>query len=185
MTDAQILVLLATRLRSRASAPAIAATFAALGGDPDRFEPLLAEAQRLEQIRCRGEEARWSLTAAGEAELAAHLAAQTDRVGRADLVTAYEAFLPLNREFLAALAGGARLDVLEELVRRLGPMLAAATAALPRFGGYAGRFAHAGRMAADDPRWIAAPSLDSVHTIWFELHEHLLATLGRRRSDER
>jgi hypothetical protein len=27
--------------------------------------------------------------------------------------------------------------------------------------------------------------IDSYHTVWFELHEDLLATLGRQRSQER
>lgn len=184
MTDAHILVLLAVRLRSRAAAAAVADTHAMLGGDRDGFEPLLAEARRLEQVRCRGEEARWSLTAAGEAELAAHLGVEADRVGRADLVTGYEAFLPHNRDFLAALASEEPLAVLEELVVRLGPVLEALTARLPRFEGYAARFERARRMAAVDPRWIAGPTVDSLHTIWFELHEHLLATLGRHRVDE-
>ena len=186
MTDAEILVLLAVRLRSRAAAAAVASTHAILGGDRDGFDPLLAEARRLEQVRCRGEgeEARWSLTAAGEAELAAHLGAEADRVGRAELVTAYEAFLPHNRDFLAALASEEPLAVLEELVGRLGPVLDALTARLARFEGYAPRFAHALRTASEDPRWIAGPTVDSLHTIWFELHEHLLATLGRHRTDE-
>ncbi|MEZ5245118.1 MAG: hypothetical protein R2707_08490 [Acidimicrobiales bacterium] len=185
MTDAQVLVLLAARLRSRAPANAIGVTFAMLGGDPPGFSALLAESERLGQVRCRGDDERWSLTAAGTAELAAHLGAETERVGRADLVTAYEAFLPLNREFLAELAGDASPTSLATLVRRLDPILAALSAALPRFDRYAERFVDALRSAADDPRWLAAPSLDSVHTIWFELHEHLLATLGRSRVDER
>ena len=32
---------------------------------------------------------------------------------------------------------------------------------------------------------LDAPGLDSIHTVWFELHEHLLASLGRARVDER
>jgi hypothetical protein len=39
--------------------------------------------------------------------------------------------------------------------------------------------------AVDDPAWVDAPGLDSIHTVWFELHEHLLASLGRARVDER
>ena len=39
--------------------------------------------------------------------------------------------------------------------------------------------------AVDDPAWVDAPGLDSIHTVWFELHEHLLASLGRSRVDER
>ena len=35
-----------------------------------------------------------------------------------------------------------------------------------------------------DAEWITSPTRDSIHTIWFELHEHLLATLGRDRTTE-
>ena len=62
---------------------------------------------------------------------------------------------------------------------------AALSSQLSRFDGYAKRFAVALGSAVADPHWIASPSVDSVHTIWFELHEHLLATLGRSRADER
>jgi DNA-binding GntR family transcriptional regulator len=185
MTDAQILVLLAARLRSRGGSAALEAAFVELGGDRPAFPALLDEAERLEQIRSRGEEGRRSLTDAGEAELAAYLAAESVRVGRADLMTAYEAFLPLNREFLAALASEAGLAHLAMLVDRLDPVLHALAAQLGRFGGYRTRFDHAFRQAETDPVWVAGPSVDSIHTIWFELHEHLLATLGRNRSEER
>lgn len=185
MTDPSVLVLLATRLRSRAAAEAVGGTFAELGGDPDEFAALLGEAERLEQVRCRGEEARRSLTGAGEAELAAHLAAEATRVGRADLGTAYEAFLPLNREFLAAVSEGKPLAEIEALVTRLQPILDALVARLDRFAAYQHRLAAAVDAAADDADWVASPLIDSVHTIWFELHEHLLATLGRNRTQER
>jgi hypothetical protein len=184
MTAPTVLVLLAARLRSRGSFEAVGQTFAELGGDPSEFPALLQEAERLDQVRCRGEEQRRSLTGAGEAELAAHLAAETTRVGRADLGTAYEAFLPLNREFLAALSVDAALSDLDDLVTRLRPVLRALVGRLDRFAGYERRFATALAAAAHDPDWVASPRVDSVHTIWFELHEHLLATLGRDRTQE-
>ena len=189
MTEAQILLLLAVRLRSRAAADDIKETFITLGGEAPRFESLLADAESLDQVRVRGEEPRRSLTGAGEAELAAHLGAETERVGRADLVTAYEAFLPLNRAFLAALStsaspGDVAVAEVASLVVRLGPVLAALEEKLDRFAGYAARFAAAVSRAGTDPRWVAGASIDSIHTIWFELHEHLLATLGRDRSQE-
>jgi pyruvate,orthophosphate dikinase len=40
-------------------------------------------------------------------------------------------------------------------------------------------------VADGSHEWIARPTIDSYHTVWFELHEHLLATLGRTRTDER
>ena len=33
-------------------------------------------------------------------------------------------------------------------------------------------------MRAGDPDWFTRPTVDSYHTVWFELHENLLATLG-------
>ncbi|MEQ8840400.1 MAG: hypothetical protein RIB98_05435 [Acidimicrobiales bacterium] len=180
-----MLVLLALRLRSRAPTAAVVETFDSLGGAGERGAELLAAAEALDQVRRRGEEMRWSLTPAGSAELAAHLAAETDRAGRADLITAYEAFLPQNRAFLAAVSSGSSLAEVRGLVDELVPVLRALTARLARFGGYEYRFSVALARAADDDEWIARPSVDSVHTIWFELHEHLLATLGRDRTQER
>jgi hypothetical protein len=29
--------------------------------------------------------------------------------------------------------------------------------------------------------WVAQPKIDSCHTVWMELHEDLLATLGLER----
>jgi hypothetical protein len=33
-----------------------------------------------------------------------------------------------------------------------------------------------------DTRFVASPRVDSLHQVWFELHEDLLATLGRVRA---
>jgi len=185
MTELRILLLLAVRLRSRATSQEIAGSFAEMGGDPDQFDDLMAASVSLEQVRVRGDESRRSLTGAGQAELAAHLLVESERVGRADLGTAYEAFLPLNRAFLVAVAAEKPLAELTALVAQLSPILGALESKLPRFSSYSARLAAALRDAEVDPAWIASPTLDSVHTIWFELHEHLLATLGRDRTQER
>ncbi len=188
MDDLQLLTLLAVRLRSRGDAEAVRLTVGDLVGDASvAIDDELAGAVRLEQVRIRGGEGRISLTSAGQAELAAYLA--RDDGARAEITTAYEAFLPINRAFLAGCVGWQDGDVdLHELVRlivELTPVLDALTEARPRFGSYASRFEAALDEAQLDPRWVDSPSLDSVHTVWFELHEHLLATLGRDRSGER
>lgn len=185
MTHADVLVLLAVRLRSRAPAPLIGVTDALLGGSPTTFEDRLAAAEALDQVRVRGEEQRRSLTGAGEAELAAHLALETDAAGRADVVTSYEAFLPLNRAFLAAVQmPDVPVEALAEMIDDLHRILDALEAALPRFRSYRARFTTALDLALMDAEWITSPTRDSIHTIWFELHEHLLATLGRDRTTE-
>ena len=37
------------------------------------------------------------------------------------------------------------------------------------------------RFRAGDPSWVDRTGADSCHTVWFELHEDLIATLGLRR----
>ena len=187
-TDPRLLALLAIRLKGRATAAAIGETFSRLGGDAV-LDAALEAAEAVGQARRRGEEDWWSLTPAGEAELAAYLAKEAELVGRAEIGTAYEAFLPLNREFLATLAAPIsaddRLVVLAALTERLEPLLDSLRERLGRFDGYRSRFGVAVDRAHDDIAWIDASSVDSIHTIWFELHEHLLATLSRNRTQER
>ncbi len=193
MSDFDLLTLLAVRLRSRGSADAIRVTVQDLSGrtEVDIASELVAAAVD-GQIRTRGEEGRRSLTPAGEAELSALLAADCYRAGRAALVTGYEAFLPLNRRFLAACQAWqdnaprvAGLEVFAELTQLIGPVLDALTHRRSRFGSYRGRLATAVERAGTDSRWVDSPQIDSVHTVWFELHEHLLATLGKDRTAER
>jgi hypothetical protein len=73
----------------------------------------------------------------------------------------------------------ARLD---KLVQRLGPLLDALAGHDPRFGAYPRRFAAAlDGIDAGRHELVSAPTLDSVHNVWFEFHEDLLRTLGRAR----
>ena len=186
-SPADVIVLLAVRLAGRATADRVDAVARHLGGPGDvgaRLDAAVEEGR----VRVRGQERRHSLTPAGEAELSGLLAAQTDAVGRADVMVAYKAFLPLNRRVLALLGSEAdapRLAALAALVDELRPVLASLEDQLSRFGRYGARFELALQRAGDDDAWIESPAVDSVHTVWFELHEHLLATLGRDRTSER
>jgi pyruvate,orthophosphate dikinase len=63
--------------------------------------------------------------------------------------------------------------------------LAPLTAALPRFAAYPDRLGRAvAEVCAGDHTMLAAPLKDSYHTVWFELHEELLALADRPRSAE-
>jgi hypothetical protein len=56
---------------------------------------------------------------------------------------------------------------------------------LVRFQGYDDRFAAAlARVGRGELYWVARPRMDSCHTVWMELHEDLVATLGIRRGAE-
>ncbi|MCS5679761.1 MAG: hypothetical protein NZ603_07680, partial [Acidimicrobiales bacterium] len=59
-----------------------------------------------------------------------------------------------------------------------------------RFDGYGRRFSEAlRRVVAGEIDWFTGVMMDvvwidSYHTVWFELHENLLATLGIERAKE-
>jgi pyruvate,orthophosphate dikinase len=40
------------------------------------------------------------------------------------------------------------------------------------------------RVEAGDRAWITSPLVDSYHSVWFELHEHLIRLAGRTRAGE-
>jgi hypothetical protein len=158
--------------------------------------------------RSHGRLSGWSLTAAGRRHGEQLLADELVAAGvRAPMEAAYQGFLPLNAELLSvctawqvvvidgAEAPNDHLDPVRDaaVLARLSalhastePLLAELAGLTARFGGYQHRLdaAHA-RVAAGSHEWIARPTIDSYHTVWFELHEHLLATLGRTRTDER
>ncbi len=177
---------------------------------PDRVRAVLRVAESNGWAAFRGGHfAGWSLTAAGRRHGEELLAAEVDILGvRRDVESVYEAFLPINQEFLVictdwqvrrASSGEQQVndhsdpdwdrDVVERLRRshaditRLARRLAER---LERFAPYEPRFTHALlRIEEGDPDWLTKPLLDSYHSVWFELHEDLLGTLGRQRSQER
>jgi hypothetical protein len=139
----------------------------------------------------------WTLTAAGkqrnERQLADELAATGSATAVADI---HREFLPLNDTVLRAstdwqlrptaadpLTANAHDDpdwdgrVLDDLTRvghQLGLMIGLA--------GYDDRFSGAlARVRAGDPSWVTRVREDSCHTVWMQLHEDLLATLGLER----
>ena len=68
---------------------------------------------------------------------------------------------------------------------RVRPVLADLRSHLARFASYSQRLRGAlERVTEGDRDWFTKPTIDSYHTVWFELHEDLLATLGLERSKE-
>ena len=77
------------------------------------------------------------------------------------------------------------LATLTGLGRHLQPLGQRLTSALERFDGYPTRYAAAlDRVDKGDRRWVDEPGIDSCHTVWFQLHEDLLATLGIPRGTD-
>ena len=127
----------------------------------------------------------WGLTEAGRAEDAVQAAAELDRAGRDVVTKAYEGFLVLNPELLdlctawqTQVAVDVMLDVFADLHARADAVLADLSLALPRFERYRARLTTALDRTVAGERQYLADDLDAYHTVWFQLHEDLLATLG-------
>ncbi|MEU9830366.1 transcriptional regulator [Streptosporangium sp. NPDC048047] len=142
----------------------------------------------------------WGLTEAGRAADARRITEELEAAGaRTAVAVAYDRFLVLNPELLdicgawqlrstddvpvvndhTDLAYDARvLGVLTDLDRRAQRVCADLAAALPRFGRYGVRLAGAlARVASGDLDHVTN-DMESYHSVWFQLHEDLLATLG-------
>lgn len=199
-------VLLALRLRGVVGAAPLAVRLGAPEG------PVLGLLDACEQAgwvqHSAGRLSGWSLTATGRRHGEELLAVELDAAGaRGPLESAYERFLVLNGELLAVCTAwqvvvvdgveapndhldpardAAVLDRLAVLHASARPLMGELGGLTARFGGYRHRLdaAH-DRVVEGSHEWIARPTIDSYHTVWFELHEHLLATLGRTRTDER
>lgn len=148
----------------------------------------------------------WSLTSEGRKEGERLLAEELDAAGlRTAMTTTYRTFLPVNRLLLASCTRWQVKDVenqilndhddpayddaviaeLAEIDAAIQPICAELGHRLSRFGGYGPRLQFAlERLLAGDGDWFTKPTIDSYHTVWFELHEDLLATLGIDRVSE-
>ena len=149
----------------------------------------------------------FSLTKPGREEHARLLAAELDGSGALEAVQdAYRRFLTLNTELLTVCTEWQLRDVdgqstvndhsdaaydagviekLTSLHERVEPICHDLGVALERFDSYGPRLAHAlERVRTGDSEWFTKPMIASYHTVWFEMHEDLLATLGIERSSE-
>ena len=201
----ELLVLHALRLRSLCPVEVVAARFDLDVVDVDR---VLAAASSAGRVRYReGRLSGWSLTGDGRRYAEGLLAAELEAAGaRAGVEDGYLAFLSLNPQVLAVCTDwqvrpgpegpvvndhadperdAEVLDRLRRLHAEVVPVTDRLGAALGRLGGYGDRLGAAlDRVLAGDTGWLTRPTIDSYHTVWFELHEDLLATLGRSRTDE-
>ena len=76
------------------------------------------------------------------------------------------------------------LDELGDLHDKTEPVLAKLAAPAPRFAAYADRLGEAyERALTGEPDYVSGVRVDSYHTVWHELHEDLLRTLGRERHE--
>jgi hypothetical protein len=150
----------------------------------------------------------WTLTGSGRAENVRQLTEELASTGFSSSVSrTYEKFLPHNGLLMRACTDwqlrpsdvdrlavndhtdrawdqrvldslSALSSELRSLCRDLGDRLA-------RFSGYDEHFMAALKRAGDgELDWVNRPRADSCHTVWMELHEDLVATLGVQRGAE-
>jgi hypothetical protein len=138
--------------------------------------------------------AGYLLTEAGKAM---HERGLVDERGTYDterLSQVYQRFLALNGQMKGLAARWhsaddvAREDLLvdiAEIIDRVTPTLRRTTEVLDRFGPYRQRLHEAlERAEKGDHNFVTSPRVDSVHTVWMELHEDYLLTQGISREQE-
>jgi DNA-binding MarR family transcriptional regulator len=200
-SDTRLLVLHSVRLKGFAEPEAVAA-LAGLAEDDvvKHLDALLDDGM---VVHREGRVTGWQLTAAGRAEQEKLLAEELDDTGTGDVVdAAYRRFLSLNGELLeACTAWQLRDDAINDhadaaydagVIERLRvlhaqaqPILDDLESALERYDGYRERFEAAlARLGEGETDWFTKPLIDSYHTVWVQLHEDLLNTLGIERSEE-
>lgn len=192
------LVLHTLRCGGHATLPRIATT---TGLDVSELESELIDLGRAGLVvGASGPFAGWGITERGRTVDAEQITAELDAAGARGAVTAaFHRFLELNPELLDLCSawqlrdvGGtvrmndhtdpdhdARvLDRFADLHHRGAAVTAELAAALPRFARYGERLSDALRRARAGATEHLTESVTSFHTVWAELHEDLLATLG-------
>jgi hypothetical protein len=204
-SDPRTLVMHGLRLKGFAEAAAVAEV---IGHEEGDAKPVLDELVNAGLATYReGRISGFTLTPAGRAEHARLLAAELDDTGlRAAIDAAYRRFLAHNGDLLGICTAWQLRDVdgdptpndhgdpaydaeviaqLAALHEQATPICGELADALDRYRLYGPRLAHAlERVQAGETDWFTKPMLASYHTIWFELHEDLLATLGIERGSE-
>jgi hypothetical protein len=201
MTPADLLVLHTLRCIGFASLTRVAA--AAGLAEPDVESELIDIAAAGLVTKLTGEFGGWGLTDEGRAVDAERIADELETTGSRPAITqAYQRFLELNPELLDLCTAwqirsvdGAMslndhtdraydrriLSLFGEFDRRAAAVCADLSTALPRFGRYRERLAHALARARSGASAYLTDSMSSYHNVWFQLHEDLLATLGITR----
>jgi hypothetical protein len=204
-SDLRTLVLHALRLMGFADA---AATSASAGRPEADVAPVLDSlVEEGLATKREGRLSGYALTPAGRGDHLARLTAEREATGaRPAIHDAYKRFLGINGDLLGICTAWQLRDVngesvindhtdaahdaaviaqLADLHANVSPICDDLAAALPRFGSYRQRLGSALAKVQDgDADWFTKPMIPSYHTVWFELHEDLLATLGIDRASE-
>ncbi len=138
----------------------------------------------------------------GRARLAELLAVERSGVDAEAAAAVYADFDRLNGVFKSVVsqwqitrsAPGAEPDAdrdaavlarVDDVHRAVVPVIIAASDLVPRLRSYVDKLGVAlSRAKQGDMAWLSRPTVDSYHTLWFELHEELIGLAGRTRSHD-
>ncbi len=204
-SDSETLSLHALRLKGLAEPEGIAEYFDL---DVGTVERNIANASEAGFVSRRGGRiSGFQLTDLGRTRAQELLSDELSKAGAADIVeAAYTEFLTLNGELLAVCTRWQLREIdgesqrndhtdadydagiivqLGELDGRMRPVVGRLVDALDRFGPHDRRL-HDARthLEAGDHDYFTKPMFPSYHSVWFEIHEDFLATLGLSRADE-
>lgn len=203
-SDMSLLALHGLRLKGFAETKVIADF---LGASEEEVNAALEAASAKEFTMYRdGARSGWMMTAEGRSENERLLSEELDALGQRETVqSCYERFLALNGRMLAVCTNWQVKDAdaqvmndhsdpaydasvisdLEEIDLAVQPICAELGQAIERYANYGPRFDFAlDKLRGGDNDWFTKPIIESYHTVWFELHEDLLATLGIDRASE-
>lgn len=177
------------------------------GLDEDDVEEALLDAEARGWVRrlSFGGTSGWSLTDAGRSEGERRAGAELDALGARPIVAdVHDRFRPLNRRFGAACGDWQVrpspddpmalndhsdpgwdervLRTLRAVESSFVELCAELSTVLTRFAPYPPLYSAALRRTdAGETGWVDAPDRDSLHLLWIQFHEDLLATLGMER----
>ena len=206
-SDPELLVALALRLKGFGEVDAISSVHALDDAVTEQVLATMTNENKCVMRQVEGVD-KYVLTPSGREEGEELLTAELEMSGARDMVQAgYKRFLALNPTMLQLCtdwqvvddgSGEQRLNdhtdpsydnkILERLVdldREVTGILSDLEQVLSRFANYPSRFGKAlENVVAGELDWLTKPIMPSYHTVWFELHEDLLATLGIDRASE-
>jgi hypothetical protein len=192
----ELTVLQAVRLKGRIGEEDLVAT---LGEDPADVATTLAQ---LTDAGLLVHNKTLRLSPEGRERLNVLLAEERSGIDQNVLAKSYDDFRAVNNTFKALVSDWqirdgqpnphddadydagvlGRLDGVHEQVL---PIIAIVTTLVPRLSTYGEKLdAALAKVKAGDTIWLARPIIDSYHTVWFELHEELIAASGLTREEE-
>jgi len=194
-------LLVCLAIKGFAKSEALASAFGLGAIDVDRTLDALEACGEAERTKIG-----WRLSPSGKEAAGTVVASERARLAPDEIAHVYERFSTLNERFKSVITAWqvrsvAGADVpndhtdasydagifrdIAAIDAEIAGLLAWLAERVPRAAPYRERFARALATArGGNARFVAAPIIDSYHTVWFELHEELIRLSGTTREAE-